>query len=235
MTVLPYAVATCALLLPVAATATTVEALLPRVEAAARFDRPLRADVRIACEPACRAARAILLGRGDAVYVEVENGMRALVRPDGAWVATDGRPAPAAPDQSLGDTVVLLADLAVFDRRRLRTPQISDEGPTEIVLTAEPVPPSAYALVVHTVDPATARIVKTLYFQGSVGNLTKLRRDTGFSTVAGSERPTEIRVEALRQGVTTRLALRWREAPDAPAALFEPAGLERPSGLRPAD
>jgi hypothetical protein len=119
----------------------------------------------------------------------------------------------------------------VFDRGALRTPQISDEGPTEVVVTAEPARPSAYALLVHTIDPAIDRIVKTLYYQGSVGNLAKVRRDAAFGPAGDGSRPGDVRFELMRQASTTRLSLRWREAPDAPAALFEPGGLERPSGL----
>jgi hypothetical protein len=230
--VLPHVPAACALLLLAGtAGAARVDDVLARVETRARFARPMRADVRIVCEPACRAARAILVGRGDAVYVEVEGGQRALVRPREVLVAEGGRVAPAEPAKRFGDTGVLLADLAVFDRRVLRTPQISDEGPDEVVVTAEPAGPSAYALIVHTIEPATDRIVKTLYYQGSINTLGKMRRDTAFTHVAEGTYPGDIRVEEMRAGTTTRLRLGWREAPDVPAVLFEPAGLEKPSGL----
>jgi hypothetical protein len=232
MTLLAYALTSCALLLVrTAAWAVSVDDVLERVEARARFARPMRADVRIVCEPACRTARMILLGRGDAVYVEVEGGVRALVRPKEVLAAEGGRVAAAEPGKALGDTGLLLADLAVFDRRVLRTPQISDEGPGEVVVTAEPAGPSVYALIVQTVDPALERAVKTLYYQGSVNTLAKMRRDSAFTRVAEVPYPREIRVEEMRTTRTTRLELTWREAPEAPAALFEPAGLERPSGL----
>jgi hypothetical protein len=230
MPVVPHALATCALLtLAAGAGAVTVDELISRVERGARFPRPMRADVRITCEPACRTARAVLLARGDAVYVEVDGGVRALVRPGRVVVAENGRAVAAAPDRPLGDTALLLADLAVFDRTALRTPQISDEGPAEVVVTAEPTPPSPYALLVYTVDPHADRVVKTLYYQGSVGTLAKLRRDAAFVRVGEREHPGEIRIDHVRQASTTRLTLAWREAPDASPSVFEPAGLERPS------
>jgi hypothetical protein len=223
----------CALVLLAHATAVavSVDDVLTRVERRARFERVMRADVRVTCEPACRTARAILLARADAVYIEVEGGLRALVRPASAVVAEGGRVGPAEPGKRLGDTGLLLADLAVFDRRTLRTPQISDDGPNEVVVTAEPVAPSPYALLVFTVEPATDRIVKTLYYQGSVNTLAKMRRDAAFTRAGDAPYPGEIRVEDMRTATTSRFQLAWREAPDAPAALFEPAGLERPSGL----
>jgi len=230
--VLPYVLASCALLLVRAsAGAVSIDDVLARVESRARFARPVRADVRIACEPACRTARAILVGRGDAVYVEVEGGLRALVRPKEALVAEGGRAAPAEAGKRLGDTGLLLSDMAVFDRGTLRTPQISDEQPGEVVVTSEPVGSSPYALLVYTVDPSLDRIVKTLYYQGSINTLGKMRRDFAFIRVGDVPYPGEIRVEEMRTATTTSLSLTWREATDAPAVLFEPRGLEKPSGL----
>ena len=233
MTLLAYGLAGCALLLLQHATAAavSVDDVLERVERQARFGRVMRADVRVTCEPPCRTARAILLGKGDAVYLEVEGGLRALIRPTTVLVAEGGRVAPAEPRTRLGDTGLLLADIAVFDRGTLRTPQISDVGPNEVVVTAEPVAPSPYALLVYTIDPTTDRIVKTLFYQGSVNTLAKMRRDSAFTRVGDAPYPGELRVEDMRTATTSRFQLTWREAPDAPATLFEPAGLEKPSGL----
>jgi hypothetical protein len=232
MTLLAHGLAGCALLLLLHATAAavSVDDVLERVERRARFERVMRADVRVTCEPPCRTARAILLGKGDAVYLEVEGGLRALIRPTTVLVAEGGHLAPAERTR-LGDTGLLVADLAVFDRRTLRTPQISDVGPNEVVVSAEPVAPSPYALVVYTIDPATDRIVKTLYYQGSVNTLAKMRRDSAFTRVGDAPYPGELRIEDMRTATTSRFQLTWREAPDAPATLFEPAGLEKPSGL----
>ena len=232
MTLLAHGLAGCALLLLQHATAAavSVDDVLERVERQARFGRVMRADVRVACEPPCRTVRAILLGKGDAVYLEVEGGLRALIRPTTVLVAEGGHVA-ATERARLGDTGLLVADLAVFDRRTLRIPQISDVGPNEVVVTAEPVAPSPYALLVYTIDPTTDRIVKTLYYQGSVNTLAKMRRDSAFTRVGDAPYPGELRVEDMRTATTSRFQLTWREVPDAPATLFEPAGLEKPSGL----
>ena len=73
--------------------------------------------------------------------------------------------------------------------------------------------------------------MRTLSYRDLINNLSKTRRDTGFVTAGGGSRPGEITVETVRQATTTTLTLTWRDAPDAPARLFEPAGLEQPSGL----
>src|SRR5262249_19794214 len=62
-------------------------------------------------------------------------------------------------------------------------------------------------------------------------NLVKIRKDDDFSQVGGRWRPATIGFEGLRPPGTTRLALTWREAPDAPAAPLTPAGLRAPSAL----
>jgi hypothetical protein len=203
--------------------------LLDKVAANAAFGSPARADVRIDCPAGCPKAggQAIFLGRGDALYVETKGGDRALIRPGRILLA--GGAAKAG--QPLADTDLLLEDLAPFTRAVLTSPQVSDDGPSGVVVTAAPAPGSTYALLVHTIDRERSTIVRTLYYRDLINNLTKTRRDGAFTRVAGSWRPGEITVESVRQATRTRLTLAWRDAADAPASLFEPAGLERPSGL----
>jgi hypothetical protein len=212
------------------AAADGLPALLDAVAANAAFGTPARADVRIECTSGCPKAggQAIFLGRGDALYVETKGGQRVLVRP-GRIVVAGGA---TKPGETLADTDVALEDLAPFTRAALTSPQISDDGPAGVVVTAAPAPGSVYALLVHTIDRERSVIVRTLYYRDLINNLTKTRRDAGFTRVAGGWRPGEITVESVRGTTRTHLALAWREAPDVPAALFEPAGLEQPSGLR---
>lgn len=212
--------------------AADITTLLGAVASHARFDAPARADVRIECSEPCPKAgsQAILAGRGDAVYLELETGLRAIIRPERIVVLEDGKVADAAPGRTLADTNVLLEDLAVFTPGSLRVPQISDDGPAGVVVTAAPATRSAYALLSHTVEPARAVIVRTLYYGGSVSNLVKTRRDGAFQDVAERARPGDISWTTVR-GPSTKLGLTWRAAPDLPAGLFEPDGLTRPSGL----
>src|SRR5262249_47815205 len=63
--------------------------LLAAVAAGARFDVPTRADVQVDCTPGCQTRQAVLLGRGDVVYIETRDGLRALVRSDDVLVARD--------------------------------------------------------------------------------------------------------------------------------------------------
>ena len=213
------------------AAATTLPELLAAVTAAVRFDAPVRADVRITCEGCpTPTTRAVFVGRGDALYVEVKDGARALLRPTGSVVADGGAPTPIG-TKALAGTDVLLEDLVPFTADLLKVPQISDDGPLGVVFTGAPARASAYALLVITVSPDRSVPIKTQYYEQSIGNLTKLRRDGAFVDVAGKSRPGEITVEQLKKGTKTKLTLAWTPMPDAPAALFEPDGLSKPSGL----
>lgn len=224
--------------LAVVAAARTADArnlgeLLAAVAANDRFDVPARADVTIACAPDCTPAapRAVFVGRGDALYVEVKDGQRALLAPDAIRVAEGAGAKPAAPGTPFAGTDVLLEDLAPFTETSLKTPLVSDDGPAGVVVTAAPGHASAYVLLVHTIDPDRRVIPKTQAYQESIGNLTRILRRTDFTDVGGHFRPGELALESLRKGTTTRLTLRWQPMQDAPASLFDPSALAKPSGL----
>jgi hypothetical protein len=216
-----------------AADARSLPELLAAVAANAAFPAPVRADVTISCAPDCtpQHTRAVFLGRGDALYVEVKDGARALLRQDGILLGGTGAPSPAPSGTPFAGTELLLEDLVPFVPSALKLPFISDDGPAGVVVTSAPARPSAYVLLVLSIEPELRTVQRIQQYQESIGNLTRVRRDGAFVDVGGHRRPGEITLEALRKGTTTKLTLAWREMPDAPAALFEPAGLEKPSGL----
>ena len=211
--------------------AETLADLLSAVAVQATAPRPLRADVRIERDET-PAGDAILLAHGTRVYVETRSGTRALLSPGKVVVLRGTRVVRAAPGTALEGTDVLLEDLEPFSERSLSTPQVSDETPERLVVTAAPTPPSAYVLLVHTIDRERDVILQTKYYRDSISNLVKIRRDDEFTQVGERWRPATIAVQSFREPTTTRLSLTWREAPDAPAALFTPAGLRAPSPVR---
>ena len=197
----------------------------------ARASRPLRADVRIERDGA-PPLEAVLLEAGRRRYLETRTGMRALLSPGKVTVVRDGAVARAAPGTALDGSDVLLEDLVPFGSRSLEVPQVSDEGPAGVVITGAPTPPTAYTLLVHTIDPARGVVVKTKYYRDTINNLVKMARFEEFIRLAARWRPATIVVETFRPASgTTRLALRWREAPETPSAAFTPAGLRAPSPI----
>jgi hypothetical protein len=216
-----------------AALGETVGELLVAVATAARFPAAARADVRIdrTVDATTAVGPAILVARGTMVYLEIRNGMRALWRPGKAIVLDHGRIVRAAVGQPLPSTDLLVEDLAPFTADALKVPQVSDDSPAGVVVVGAPAFPSAYVLLAHTIDRDRLVLTRTQYYRDTVSNLVKLRRDGDFVQVDGRWRPGQVEVEDLRQRTSTKITLTWRSAPDAPPAVFTPAGLRRPSGL----
>jgi hypothetical protein len=216
------------------ARAASVAALLDAVARNARFPAITAADVRLERrrDDATSSGRAAIVGNGRTIYIEMPDGTRALVHP-GKVVLRAGRRIVRAPRGArLGDTDVLLEDLAVFSPGMLKVPQVSDEGPTGTVVTGAPAFPSARALLVFTIDPSTSAVVRTKYYEGSISDLAAYRREEQLATVDGHTRPTVSVVERPRDGTSTRLELTWRAAPELPRELFRLSGLRASSPLR---
>src|SRR3989442_10172524 len=129
------------------ARAESLAELLQAVAANARFASPARADVRIACGEGCKTTGtpAIFLGRGDALYVEGKSGQRALIRSAQILVARGGKATDAALGETLADTDGLLEDLAVVTPAPLKQPQVSDDRPAALGVTAAPPGRPSYA------------------------------------------------------------------------------------------
>jgi hypothetical protein len=216
------------------ARAEPLRALLDAVAANARFPSPTAADVRLERRRGETASngRAVIVGNGRTIYVETPDGTRALVRSNKILVRAGTRIVRSPVGARLAGTDVLLEDLAVFSPSLMKVPQVSDEGPTGVVVTGAPAGPSARALIVLTIDPATHAIARAKYFERSISDLAAYRRDETFQTIDAHVRPTLIVVERPNDGTSTRLELGWRAAPELPRALFTPAGLRDPSPLR---
>ena len=210
--------------------AVSVQELLPAVAAESSAPRLLRADVHVERD-GTPAGDAALLARGQRLYLETRSGTRALLSPGKVVIVRNGRLVRAPVGATLPGTDVLLEDLEPFGVERMPVAQVSDENPVGVVVTGAPAPPSAYALLVITIDPERNVIAQTKYYRDSISNLVKIRKDDDFTQVGGRWRPATIGFEGLRPPSSTRLGLTWREAPDAPAALLTPGGLRAPSTL----
>jgi len=217
-------------LAPAGASASTLAEVLGAVATNARFPAPARADVHFERRwgDTTTSTAGVLAARGRTVYLEVEGGTRALIRPGRIAIAGPRGPRLAELGTQLPGTDLLLEELAPFASDRLTTPQISDEGPLGIVVTAAPAPPSAYVLLVLTIQEEHGTVTRTQYYRDSISELVKIRRESGYTQVDGRWRPTDVTVENFRDKSSTRLSLVWQAAPTIPAALFTPAGLRGP-------
>ncbi len=215
------------------APAASLPELLGTLSASQRFPEPTRADVRIEYtqDGKTTSGAAVFIGRGHTLYVETQDGTRALVRPAKILVAGGRRAVRAQPGARLGATGVLLEDLVPVTPWMLRVPQVSDEGPTGTVVTGAPAFPSARVLIVLTIMPEERVVSRAKLYEKSISDLASFWRNDEFVDVAGRPRPIRIAVDRLKEGATTRLQLAWRAAPETPRTLLTPAGLRGKSPI----
>ena len=213
------------------APATSLPELLAAVSKTQRFPEPTRADVRIenTQDGKTTSGAAVFIGRGHTLYVETQDGTRALVRPAKILVLGGTRAVRAKPGARLGATGVLLEDLVPVTPWMLKVPQVSDEGPTGTVVTGAPAFPSARALIVLTIMPDERVVSRAKLYEKSISDLASFWRNDEFVDVGGRPHPVRVAVDRLKEGATTRLELAWRAAPETPHALFTPAGLRAKS------
>lgn len=209
------------------ARAGTVDDLLAATAANARFTSPARATLELT-RPDGDTVRAVLVGLGTTVRVDVADGARALVRPGRAVVRANGHVRRATPGATLPGTDLLLEELGAFSASQLRVPQISDDGPEGVVVTSAPVPPSPWALLVHTIDPERHVVTRTQWYLGAINNMVRIRRDGGFVEIDGHWRPGEATIDDITANRTSTLRLAWQPAPGLAPALLTPAGLAIP-------
>jgi len=200
------------------ARALELDALLAATAAAAHTPTPLRAAGTLTVGD--EAPRdVVLLAHRTAVYVEVRDGTRALVRPGKILVRAGDRIRRAPIGAALAGSDLLLEDLAPFDAHGLRVPQVSDEGPEGVVVMGAPAMPSAYSLLVRTIDPERAVVVRTKCYRETTTNLVKMLRADDVASVADRPRPRALVAETFRPARTTTLALDWRPAPGSTVGL----------------
>jgi hypothetical protein len=211
-----FAAALLALAAALPAHATDLRALLATVADAARAPTPLRATGMLTVGDAMPRDVVLLAHRG-AVYVEVRDGGRALVRREKVVVRTGNRVRRAPVGTALAGSDLLLEDLAPFSAQSLRTPQISDEGAGAVVVTAPPAVPSAYSLLVLTIDPSRTAVTRTKCYRDTTTNLVKMLRFDDIAPVADRPRPRTIVAESFHPARTTTLTLDWK--PDSTAAV----------------
>jgi hypothetical protein len=207
-----------------------VRDVLRPVASNAKAPTPLRADGQITREGAAPVA-VVLLARGDRIYLQTSSGTRALIRPGRVVVPGEKGLTRAPLDAPLPGTDILLGDLAPFTVGDLATPQVSDDGPSGVVVTGAPARPSPYVLLVETIDAEHQLVVRTKYYRETITNMVKMRRDFDPVEVGGRWRTSRITVEAFRPPNTTTLTLTWRAAPETPPAVFTLKGLRAPSPI----
>jgi len=219
-----------------AAAAEDLPTFLVAATAAARPNVPVRADgelVTTSPDGSARDQLAVLRRPNGDVYLELRNaGIRALLLADGKALLVPGTgksPTDFALDASLGNSEFTREDLRPFAGSYYRSPTIVDRNGDDVSVSLTPHP-SQYALQVITFNGPRHVPVVVKNYKDTVSNLVKMSRSTGLTSMAGTWMPSEIAMENFPLHATSTAKLRWQTTDDMPA-LFDPAGLSKPSPL----
>ena len=213
------AITTCRTDLAIASTLDLVVFL----QAAADADRPtvtLRVDGEIMTdnpEHPLRDQIIVLHRPNNDVFVELHTtGVKLIILKGGGeayLLSEDEQTVRARPlSASISGTDFTLADFHPFAVTDYASPTVIDATDRQLTVQFDPRRPY-YSLVVMTFDRKKHARTKTLYYQQTLNNLVKMRRDEHYRPIAGQWRPTTISVHDFPLRTTSRLTLRWSDLP----------------------
>jgi hypothetical protein len=227
------------LIIPTTGDAAPVDlnSFLPEIEEAAKPNITLRADgtlTTVTPEGTKSDQITIIHRESNDLLIEVRQGMKVLLLKGGAeaFSALPGVKEATAmkPDATLGTSEFAREDLQPFVFSRYTTPRIVDQTSQAVHVALFPKE-SQYSLVVITFDREKKVPVKTMYYQQTLNNLVKMRRDHDHVLIGRRWLPTRVTMEHFAMRNTSTLELRWSQAPDLPPELFQPAFLQRASNF----
>ncbi len=214
---------------PSGANAADLSTFLAEVEEAGQATAPARADLRIHVKAQGAGERrydGVVAYAGTNVYVEIgEPVVRARMR----GAETDALAGATAGGEwkrgtaydALGDTTLIPDDFRPFRAATLTTPQIVSEAKQTILVSGAPAEPSPWVLIVHLLDRDKLRPVRTQYYERTINNMVRMRRDEELVRVGTIWRPRRIAIEDYRTGASTTVELVWQPSPTLPAGLFD--------------
>lgn len=217
--------------------AADLSTFLAEVEEAGQAAAPARADFRVRVQVQGASERryeGAVAYTGANVYVEMGEPMvRARMRGEetealvGAAVGEEWKRGTAY--DALGDTSLIADDFRPFRVATLKTPQIVSETKQTILVSGAPAEPSPWVLVVHLFDRDKLRPVRTQYYERTISNMVRMRRDGDHARVGSVWRPRRIEIEDYRVGTSTTVELDWQPSPTLPAGLFDAGAGATPS------
>jgi hypothetical protein len=210
-----------------------LETFLADVEKARRFTVPARADVGVEQKEGDVAKRydGVVVHRDADVYLEIrEPAVRVLMRGEETAVYLLAGAAGAAPTRvgghaPIAGTPLIPDDVRPFRTSVLRIPQIADETSKTMLVSGAPAEESPYVLVVYLFDREKKVPTRVQYYERTVNNLVRMRRESDFVRVAETWQPTRTEIEDYQTSGMTTIERTWTASPEIPHDLFDPAAL----------
>lgn len=214
-----------------------LNSFLPEMEDAAKPNVTLRGDGTLTTtnpDGTHRDQILIIHREGNDLYIETKDGTKAVLLQGGSNASIAMPQAkdasPFAPDAPLAGSEFTREDLQPFAAGRYKTPRIVDQGPQQVQVALFPLQ-SQYSMVVITFDREKKVPVKTMYYQQTLNNLVKMRRDSDHVLVGRRWLPTHVTMEHFALRNTSTLDLQWSQVPNVAPELFQSAFLTHPSNL----
>ncbi len=222
-------------------TAGDLSTFLAEVEAAGQPPVPARADFRVHVQIKGGGERrydGAVAYTGANVYVEIGDPVvRARMRGEATEVligAAEGAEwKRGTAYDALADTSLIGDDFRPFRTATLKTPQIASDTKQTLLVSGAPAEASPWVLIVHLFDREKLRAVRTQYYERTINNMVRMRRDADLVRIGGIWRPRRLEIEDYRVGATTTVELDWQPAPTLPAGLFEGAAGAAPTLRKP--
>lgn len=223
---------------PASAEIADLQEFLRGVETANAIAMPLRGDGNldvVSPEATQHYPLALILRPPADLYVDLQNGMKALVPAtgDAAYLLKPGatKADTFPPDAALAGSDFTREDLEPFRLAHYQDWRISDESAGEVTVTLFPQAASQYTLVVITFDAEKRLPLKTLYYRDTLSNLVKMRRDSDYVLVGRKPMATTVTMETFKLRTHSTFTLQWTQNPIFPPELFDPVFLSHPAGI----
>lgn len=114
-------------------------------------------------------------------------------------------------------------DLSRFMASDFKMWQITDDGPTAVLVGGHPTVESAYVYRAYQIEKERTVPLRVQFYAKTLNNLVKLRADDGHVLVGSKWLPTSIEIQDYPAATTTRMTLRWSQAATIAPELMAPA------------
>lgn len=110
-----------------------------------------------------------------------------------------------------------------FWRGNYESAFVSDETTNEKTVMLYTAKKTPYELFVITFDKTKLTPLEIKYYEESMSNLVRLRRNSGFVMVGSRPRPAAIEIDDFAENRHCRIELKWQAEPELPEGLLDEA------------
>lgn len=229
-------IAAASLVLPEPTEAVDLRAFLAEVEEAGRFPTSARAELRVHVKERGdeRHYDGVVAYSGHDLYLElrqpasrvvIHTGKDSIERVHQISGNDPELPVSGTAYDVVGATTLIVDDFRSFRAGVFKTPQITSETKRTLLVSGAPADASPYVLLVYLLDREKHVPTRVQYYERTLSNLVRMRRDTESVRVSDQWLPGRTEIEDYRTGTVTTIERRWTVGTELPPDLFDPTTL----------